>query len=84
VAVASPPVEGRANEAVVRLLGELLGVPRRQVKVARGAASRGKLVEVEGLTASEAEARLAAALESGVASGGAGAKRPRGGGRRGE
>ena len=62
VAVAAPPLEGRANEAVVELLSGLLGVKRRQVVVARGASSRDKLVEVEGLSEAEAEARLAAAL----------------------
>jgi hypothetical protein len=62
VAVTAPPVEGRANEAVEELVGELLGVPRRQVRVARGLASRKKLVEVEGLSEPEATRRLAAAL----------------------
>jgi uncharacterized protein (TIGR00251 family) len=62
VAVSAPPLEGRANEAVVELLSGLLGVKRRQVVVTRGASSRQKLVEVEGLSEAEAEARLAAAL----------------------
>lgn len=62
VAVAAPPLEGRANEAVVELVSELLGVKRRQVTVARGAGSRTKLVEVEGVSEAEAEARLTAAL----------------------
>ena len=62
VAVAAPPLEGRANEAVVELVSELLGVKRRQVTVARGAGSRTKLVEVEGVSEAEAEARLSAAL----------------------
>ena len=62
VAVAAPPVEGRANEAVVDLVSDLLGVKRRQVTVSRGASSRAKLVEVEGVSEAEAEARLTAAL----------------------
>ncbi len=62
VAVAAPPVEGQANEAVMELVSELLGVKRRQVTVARGASSRSKLVEVQGVSAAQAEARLAAAL----------------------
>jgi hypothetical protein len=75
VAVTAPPVEGRANEAVEMLLSELLGVHRRQVRVARGAASRGKVVEVEGLTEVEASRRLAASLEVGPADGGTRRKR---------
>ncbi len=62
VAVSAPPVEGQANEAVVEFLSELLGVKRRQVRVARGASSRSKWVEVHGVSAAQAEARLAAAL----------------------
>lgn len=62
VAVVAPPEGGRANEALVELLAELLGVKRRQVSVARGASSRSKTIEVTGLEAGEAERRLAAAL----------------------
>ena len=64
VAVAAPPVEGKANEAVIELVSELLGVKRRQVTVARGTSSRFKTVEVEGVTAAEAETRLAAVWEA--------------------
>jgi uncharacterized protein len=62
VAVSAPPLEGRANDAVVELVSGLLGVPRRQVTVARGTSSRSKVLDVEGVSAAEAEARLAAAL----------------------
>ena len=64
LAVNAPPEDGRANDAVVELLAELLGLKRRQVSVARGLSSRSKQVEVEGLGEAEAAARLAAALES--------------------
>jgi uncharacterized protein (TIGR00251 family) len=64
VAVAAPPLEGRANEAVVELVSDLLGVHRRQVTLARGESSRSKVVEVEGLSESEADARLEAALQA--------------------
>ena len=63
LAVSAPPEDGRANDAVVELLAELLGVKRRQVSVARGHSSRAKQVEVEGMSAAEAERRLVAALE---------------------
>lgn len=62
VAVSAPPVEGKANEAVVELVSGLLGVKRRQVTVARGTSSRSKVLEVEGVSTAEAEVRLAAAL----------------------
>ena len=62
VAVAAPPVDGRANDAVVELVSDLLGVRRSQVTLVRGTSARSKLVEVAGLDAEAAEARLRRAL----------------------
>lgn len=56
--VAAPPERGRANDAVVGLLAEALGLTRPAVRVVSGAAARDKIVEVEGLTLEEAERRL--------------------------
>ena len=50
VRLQAPPVDGAANEALVTLLAERLGVARRAVKVVAGASSRAKTVEVEGTT----------------------------------
>lgn len=63
VAVAAPPEGGRANAAVVELLADVLGVPKRQVTVARGRSSRAKAVEIGGLDQAEARRRLEAVLE---------------------
>jgi uncharacterized protein (TIGR00251 family) len=49
VRLAAPPVDGAANVALVELLAEALGVPRRCVRVVSGATSRGKVVEVAGV-----------------------------------
>jgi uncharacterized protein (TIGR00251 family) len=46
VRVTAPPVEGKANDAVVALLSTVLGVPRGAVRVERGAAARTKRVSV--------------------------------------
>jgi uncharacterized protein (TIGR00251 family) len=51
VRVAAPPVDGRANDALCKLLAKRAGVPRGQVAIVRGARSREKLVRIEGLTA---------------------------------
>ena len=51
VRVTAPPVEGRANHAVRRLLAKRLGVPAGRVSVVRGESSRDKVIEVEGLDA---------------------------------
>ncbi len=46
VRVTAPPVEGKANAAVVALLAKALGVPRGAIRVDRGAAARTKRVSV--------------------------------------
>lgn len=46
VRVTAPPLEGKANDAVVELLAEALGVPRSAIRVERGAAARTKSVSV--------------------------------------
>jgi uncharacterized protein (TIGR00251 family) len=51
VRLSAPPVDGAANEELVELLAERLGVPRRDVSIVGGAASRSKLVEVRGVSA---------------------------------
>ena len=58
VRVTAPPEDGKANDAVVALLAEALGVPRSRVRILRGHAARNKLVSVEGLTPDEAAQRL--------------------------
>ncbi len=62
VAVSSPPEGGRANRAVAELLAARLGVRARQVRVVRGATSRTKRIEVEGLDEDETRRRLEDAM----------------------
>ena len=45
--LAAPPVDGRANEALVAWLSGQLGVPRRDVMLLRGASSRRKQLRIE-------------------------------------
>jgi len=59
VRVAAPPERGRANEALVLHLAELLGVRKAAVRVVAGPASRDKVVEVDGLTAAQVDSALA-------------------------
>jgi uncharacterized protein (TIGR00251 family) len=58
VKVRARPEKGRANQAVLRLLARRLGVAPVNVSIVRGAASRDKLVEVDGLSEEELRARL--------------------------
>lgn len=46
VRLASPPVDGRANDELVRWLAKELGVPRSAVTLVRGQRSRSKVVRV--------------------------------------
>lgn len=56
--IQSPPVDGRANAAVIAWVAERFEVPRRDVKLVRGEKSREKTVEVRGVTVSAAHAAL--------------------------
>ncbi|HXG35491.1 MAG TPA: DUF167 domain-containing protein [Dehalococcoidia bacterium] len=53
VRVTAPPEQGRANEAVIRLLAEVLEVKLSRLRIVRGLTSRDKLIEVEGLADEE-------------------------------
>lgn len=48
IRLAAPPLEGRANDALLKLIAELFEVPLRQVTLKQGGQSRHKVVEVVG------------------------------------
>jgi uncharacterized protein (TIGR00251 family) len=50
VKVTSPPVEGMANKALIVLLAEKLGVPKRDIEITAGNTSRMKTVRIYGMT----------------------------------
>ena len=58
VRVRARPVEGEANEALVKLMARALGVPKSAVAIQRGGQSRTKILVVEGLSEDEAKGRL--------------------------
>ena len=49
VSVKEPPVEGRANAAIIRAVAEYFGVSAASVSIISGHASRTKVIEVERL-----------------------------------
>jgi uncharacterized protein (TIGR00251 family) len=59
VRLAAPPVEGEANDALVRCLSKWLGVPRSAVHLVAGAKGRNKVVEVDGVGPDAILSRLA-------------------------
>lgn len=58
VRVAAPPVEGAANAELLALLAKKLGVPKSAIRILTGERGRRKLVEVKGVAAEHAMARL--------------------------
>ena len=58
IRLTAPPVEGAANEALVRFLAERLAVRPAALRIVTGLTGRQKLVEVAGLAVSDAKARL--------------------------
>ncbi len=50
IAVAAPPVDGKANRACLDLLAELAGRPKSAVSLLRGASSRTKTFEIAGVS----------------------------------
>lgn len=55
VSVTSAPVDGEANAAVIELLADALGVPRRAVSVVAGQGSRRKTIRVTGVSQDQVE-----------------------------
>jgi hypothetical protein len=56
--VTAPPVEGRANKALCRLIAKRIGIAPSKVSVVRGEKSRNKVVRVEGVSAMALERAL--------------------------
>jgi uncharacterized protein len=62
LALTAPPVEGRANQAVIDFFADLFQIPRASVTIASGATSRNKVVRITGLSRMAVEQRLMAIL----------------------
>ncbi len=58
VRITAPPVRGKANEALVEFLAQVLGVRKGQVEIVRGERARNKTIRVRGLSEKEARKRL--------------------------
>jgi uncharacterized protein len=59
IALTAPPVDGEANAALIAFLAKKLGVPKRDVAIASGGASKRKTLEVRGATTAAILALLA-------------------------
>ena len=54
----APPVDGAANDALVRFLAEMLSVPRSRIEIVSGKTSRDKIVRISGVSKADAERLL--------------------------
>ena len=63
VAVTAPPERGKANTAVLKVLAAALKIPRSQLELVSGAASRAKTIRVSVCSAEEINRRLQSVSE---------------------
>ena len=59
MAIAAPPVEGKANKEVIAFLAALLKIPKKDITIASGAQSRTKRCRIGSLTEDEVRERIA-------------------------
>ncbi len=64
LALTAPPVDGKANQAVIEFFADLFDIPRSSVTIASGETSRNKTVRISGLSKRTVEERLADMLAS--------------------
>jgi uncharacterized protein (TIGR00251 family) len=50
VKLTAPPVEGAANEQLIEVLSEAMGIRKSSIRIAKGSSSKNKVVEIEGIS----------------------------------
>lgn len=58
IRLTSPPVEGKANEALIKFLADILGVAQSKIDIVAGETGRDKLVSILDLDAETVHARI--------------------------
>jgi uncharacterized protein (TIGR00251 family) len=58
LALTAPPVEGRANQAVIEFFADFFEIPRGSVTIASGATSRTKVLRIAGISKDAVQDRL--------------------------
>ena len=64
IRVTAPPVEGKANEAVVSFLARVVGVRKSRIEIVAGEKGLDKIVSVLDMTSGEVEAKIRAWMQS--------------------
>jgi uncharacterized protein (TIGR00251 family) len=62
IAVNAPPIEGRANDALIAFLSELFSLPKSAIELTSGASSRSKVFQLRGVTLAQAESAIKSTL----------------------
>ena len=63
LALTAPPVDGKANQAVIEFFADLFAISRSSVTIASGETSRTKVIRVSGISADQVRQRLSSAMK---------------------
>jgi uncharacterized protein (TIGR00251 family) len=58
IRLTAPPVDGAANEALVKFLSDTLSIPKSHVEIVSGHTSREKIIRIHGMSKADAESLL--------------------------
>lgn len=64
IALHAPPVDGKANDALIAFVAEKVGVPRAKVSLMAGASNRSKVLRITGRSAAEVQAALSPEVDA--------------------
>ena len=63
IRVAAPPVEGKANRAVIAFLAKALGIRKNMIEIVAGERGLDKIISIDGMPANEVEKQIKANLD---------------------
>ena len=63
IRVAAPPVEGKANRAVIAFLAKALGIRKNKIEIVAGERGLDKIISIDGMPAEEVEKQIKANLD---------------------
>jgi uncharacterized protein (TIGR00251 family) len=58
IRLTTPPVDGKANQALIKFLSKLLKISKSQIRLAQGETNRHKTLRITGITATDLRSRL--------------------------
>jgi uncharacterized protein len=58
IRLTAPPVEGKANKELIKLLAQILDIPQSRIEIVAGETGRDKLVAIHDLSMQEVEVRI--------------------------